>query len=139
MKGKIVTYLDSGLLIALSMQQPIQRAVKIAAILNDSNHVFVSSDALQIEVFPKPIFFKETYSAMLLKSFFSMCVEHVTISQDLFLKAYTEACQTRLAGMDALHIVSAHEAGADELITTEKTTKAIYQTGLVRVRHLDSI
>lgn len=135
----MLTYTDSGILIALSMQHPPQRTSKIANLLADPNRTFVSSDALKIEVFPKPTFFRETYSTLLLKNFFSICVKHIPINQNLYKKAYTEACQSGLSGMDALHIVSAHEAGADELITTEKITKAIYQTNLVKVRHIDSV
>ena len=125
MNGKILTYLDSGLLIALSMQKPLPRAVKVATIVADSNRAFVASDFLRIEVFPKPTFFKETLSTVLLNSFFSLCVKNISINQALFQKAYAEACKVGLSGMDALHIISAHEAGADELITTEKITKAM--------------
>ncbi len=134
----MLTYPDSGILIALSMQRPPHRTSQVANLLADPNRTFVSSDVLKIEVFPKPTFFREIYSTLLLENFFSICVKHIPITQDLYQKAYAEACRTGLSGMDALHIVSAHEAGADELITTEKITKAMYQTKLVKVRHIDS-
>jgi predicted nucleic acid-binding protein len=135
----MLTYMDSGILIALTTQNPPRRASQVANLLGDPNRTFVSSDVLKIEVFPKPTFFRETFSILLLKNFFSICVKHIEISQDLYQKAYAEACKGGLSGMDALHIVSAHEAGAVELITTEKPTKAMYQTTLVKVRHIDSI
>jgi hypothetical protein len=46
------------------------------------------------------------------------------------------ASDTGLAAMDALHIAAAGLSGAHEFVTTEKPSKPIYRSQLVRVVYL---
>ena len=55
----------------------------------------------------------------------------VEASRALVLQAYIEAQQVGLAGMDALHIAAAKAGGAEEFITTERPTTALFRvTGI---------
>jgi hypothetical protein len=44
-----------------------------------------------------------------------------------------QACSLGLAALDALHLASALASNADEIVTTERSTKPIHRTQLIRV------
>ena len=50
--------------------------------------------------------------------------------------ARKECSKSGLNAMDALHVAAAHLLGAGEFITTEKPSKSIYRTSLVKVVYL---
>jgi len=50
--------------------------------------------------------------------------------------ARREAVRAGLGAMDALHLAAAHLAGADELVTTERPSRPVYRTALVRIVYL---
>ena len=50
--------------------------------------------------------------------------------------ARAEAERHGLGAMDALHLAAAHVGGVAELITTEKRSKPIYRSSLVKVIYL---
>jgi hypothetical protein len=47
--------------------------------------------------------------------------------------AFKEACDSGLAALDALHVISAVHVDAEELVTTERLDKPIHRTRLIKV------
>ena len=50
--------------------------------------------------------------------------------------AQTEAAESGLAAMDALHLAAAYLSRADEFVTTERPGMPMYRTALVKVVYL---
>jgi len=102
------------------------------ALFNDPERVFVSSEFVRMEVFPKAIYYKRQAEVGFYEDFFSSVAQIVSLSASLTYLVYTEACQAGLSGLDALHIAAAKFSGSEEFITTERTTKPIFRvTGMV--------
>lgn len=102
------------------------------ALFNDPERVFVSSEFVRMEVFPKAIYYKRQAEVGFYEDFFSSVAQIVSLSVSLTQLAYKEACQTGLSGLDALHIAAAKCSGSEEFITTERPTKPIFRvTGIV--------
>jgi hypothetical protein len=124
------TFLDAGVLIAAirGSPVPIERAL---GVINDPQRVFIASDFVRLEVLPKPLYFRQQHEVDFYEAYFAAVAELVEASRALVLQAYTEAQQVGLAGMDALHIAAAKAGGAEEFITTERPTTALFRvTGI---------
>ena len=50
--------------------------------------------------------------------------------------ARKECAKSGLNAMDGLHVAAAHLLRADEFVTTEKPTKSIYRSALVKIVYL---
>jgi predicted nucleic acid-binding protein len=126
------TYIDSGVLITAF--QGIQ-AVSIRAnrILNDENRDFASSCFVQLEVLPKATFNKQQDEAEFYETFFSAVIHWATDLEQIMQDAYQIACTYGLAAMDALHVAAALQVKADELITTEKSTKPMHRVTEIQI------
>jgi predicted nucleic acid-binding protein len=126
----IRTFLDGSVLIAAirGLPVPTERAL---GIINDPERVFLASDFVRLKVLPKALYFPQQDEVDFYEAYFATVVEMVTVSPALVMHAYTEAQQAGLAGMDALHIAAAKAGGAEELITTERPTTALFRvTGM---------
>jgi predicted nucleic acid-binding protein len=124
------TFLDAGVLIAAirGSPVPIERALEV---INDPQRVFIAREFVRLEVLPKPLYFRQPHEADFYEAYFAAVAEMVEASRALVLQAYTEAQQVGLAGMDALHIAAAKAGGAEEFITTERPTTALFRvTGI---------
>ena len=124
------TFLDAGVLIAAirGSPVPIERALEV---INDPQRVFIASDFVRLEVLPKPLYFRQQHEVDFYEAYFAAVAEMVEASRALVLQAYIEAQQVGLAGMDALHIAAAKAGGAEEFITTERPTTALFRvTGI---------
>lgn len=127
-----VTYVDAGVLIGAARgTEAVARSAM--GILDDPKRQFVSSVITQLEVLPKPTFHRKEEEVAFYRAFFDSCVTIVEPSPGLAQEAMREALMCGLSAMDALHVAAASEAGADELVTTEKSTKPIYRTSSVRI------
>jgi len=127
----IRTFLDSGVLIAAARAAGVQ-GTRALALFNDPDRVFVSSEFVRMEVFPKAIYYKRQAEVGFYEDFFSSVAQIVALSASLAQLAYTEACQSGLSGLDALHIAAAKFSGSEEFITTEGSTKPIFRvTGII--------
>jgi predicted nucleic acid-binding protein len=127
----IRTFLDSGVLIAAARATGVQ-GTRALALFNDPDRVFVSSEFVRMEVFPKAIYFKRQAEVGFYEDFFASVAQIVALSASLMQLAYTEACQSGLSGLDALHIAAAKFSGSEEFITTERPTKPIFRvTGII--------
>ena len=130
--GRKLTYVDSDVLrAAFKGNQDISSAAW--KILDDSSRSFVSSVFLELELLPKPCCFKKTDERTFLEFFFARADTHIEASEQLARLALEEAKRIGLAAMDALHVASAAQAGAIELVTGELETKPIFRTRLVKV------
>ena len=128
------TFLDAGVLIvgARGEDEERQRALEI---LEDPQRSFVASSFLYLEVGPKAAFHKRMVETAFYDRFFqgAKWVRDLERIDDL---ARSEAVKHGLGAMDALHLAAAHLSGAEEFITTEKRSKPIYRSGLVKVVYL---
>jgi len=126
----IRTFLDSGVLIAAARATGALGA-RALAIFNDPERVFVSSEFVRMEVFPKAIYYKRYAEVGFYEDYFSGVTQIVSLSASLTHLAYTEACQAGLSGLDALHIAAAKFSGSEEFITTERPTTSLFRvTGI---------
>ena len=126
----IRTFLDAGILIAAVRGQE-EEAARALAILEDPERSFVASDFLKMEVLPKAIYYQRSAEVALYERFFSQA-RLILISAALVAQAYTEACTFGLSALDALHVTVAKAGGAEEFITTERTTTPLFRvTGII--------
>jgi len=124
------TFLDAGVLIAVIRGSPVptERAL---GVINDPQRVFIASDFVRLEVLPKPLYFRQQHEVDFYEAYFAAVAEMIEASRALVLQAYTEAQQVGLAGTDALHIAAAKAGGAEEFITAERPTTALFRvTGI---------
>jgi len=54
-------------------------------------------------------------------------------------QAYDESQRAGLAGMDALHVAAAKDAGVTEFITVEKPTKPLFRVTGLTVQTLEAV
>ena len=125
------TFLDAGVLIAAARGIGII-PVRAHAILDDAARTFVTSEYIRMEVLPKALYHQQSQEVLLYERFFASAVQIVSPSISLLQQAYTEACTSGLAALDALHIAAAKSSGAEEFITTERPTTPLFRvTGIV--------
>ena len=101
--------------------------------LQDPNREFVTSDYVRLEVLPKATWMRNEAEIELYETFFRLNLRTIPTSAALLELAMDEACKIGLNALDAIHIACAVFGGAEELITSEKTTKPMHRTNLVRV------
>jgi predicted nucleic acid-binding protein len=135
----IITFLDANILITGCNTTDLAIAIRIAQIINDPQRAFVTNDFLELEVLPKPVHNKQAPSVMFYRNYFAACAYRIPTAPQLLADAFREACQLGLSAPDAIHLATAHAAGAHEFITMEKLTKPMYQTSLVKVFHLSQV
>jgi predicted nucleic acid-binding protein len=126
------TYLDSGVLIT-AFQGIQSTSIRANSILNDGNREFVSSQFVKLEVLPKAIYNQQQDEIEFYETFFSTVSYWATDSERVTQDAYQIACTYGLAAMDALHLAAALWLKADELITTEKTTKPMHRVKAIQI------
>lgn len=128
------TFLDSSVLIAAFRGKAADRELALG-ILQDSNRTFVASPFLYLEVIPKTVFHKRQLERACYEKY-SRPTEWIKDVVGIAVVAQREAEMAGLAAMDALHVAAAHLARADEFITTEKSSKSIHHSTLVKVVYL---
>ncbi len=126
------TFIDADLLIAAANGSS---AISEAAlsVLDDPGRRFVTSDALRLEVLPKPVFFKRGVEVDFLNAVFEMA-EHQPWSLHTLSMALDFANRYGLGAMDAIHIATAVAAQVDEFVTGEQPTKPMFQVKELNVK-----
>ena len=107
------------------------------AVLRDPDRDFLSSPFVRHEVCPKAVFNKRHQEYRFYREYF----HRATLFDDVRLtleRASRESAKSGVNAMDALHVTAAYLLRADEFITTEKPTRSIYRTSLVKVIYLFS-
>jgi predicted nucleic acid-binding protein len=119
------TYLDSCLLIAAFMGKGSagRRAMEI---LDDPERRLVVSEAVRLEVMPKPRHEKRAEELAFYEAIFQEA-ENVPWHLQALANAQTLAERYGLSAMDAVHIALALHAGVDVLATRESPTKPMFR------------
>ena len=125
MTKRILTYTDACLLIT-AFRNEDERGVAANIILNDERRDFVVSDPLWLELMPKPLFYKRTEEADFYADFFGRAQQRLSWNTATLQRAHALASTYGLAAMDAIHIACALEAGADQFISAENSTKPMF-------------
>jgi hypothetical protein len=127
----IRTFLDSGVLIAAFKGAPPLRE-RALEILEDPDRVFLTSPFVRLEMLPKAIFNKQVNETRFYEQFFARA-EFVTDLMAIFNLGEEEAARSGVGSMDSLHIAAAHLLKADAFVTTERPTKSVHRSSLVKV------
>lgn len=127
-----LTYIDSGVLI-FAARGTTEAAALALPFLADPQREYVTSDYVRLEVLPKATFHQRKAEIAFYDLFFATTTRSIPTSEALLKYALDEACKTGIQGLDAVHIACAVFAGADELITSEKTSRPIHRTKRVKV------
>jgi predicted nucleic acid-binding protein len=131
------TYVDSGVLIAAARGKGAL-SDRALAIISDFSREFVCSDYVRLEVIPKPTYFGYAAEVEFYQAYFANIETWLGFEVDHLRAAFEEACRAGLSAIDAIHVVVAAQSGCEEFITTEKPTKAIHRTSLLRIVSIDS-
>ena len=126
MTKRILTYADACLLIT-AFRNEDARGARANAILNDERRIFVASDALWLELMPKPLFYRRTEEADFYADFFGRAQQRLSWNTATLQRAHTLAQMYGLAAMDAIHIAHAIDAGVDEFISAEGINKPMFR------------
>lgn len=81
----------------------------------------------------KAVYNRQTAEGEFYETFFSGVTYWASDLKRIVQDAYLIACQHGLAAVDALHVAAALSAGAEELVTTEKSTKPMHRVISIRV------
>jgi predicted nucleic acid-binding protein len=128
----IRTFIDSGVLIAAARNSgPVSdRALEV---LEDENREFISNIFVRLEVLPKSVCYRKVTEAEFYRAFFDSVEYWARDLEGLVEEAYRVASQYGLSAIDAIHVASAILTGADEMITTERSTKPMHQVKGINV------
>lgn len=131
------TYIDANLLIAAFCGEGElgQRAIEI---LDDPDRALVASDAIRLEVMPKPRYEKRQREIEFYDTVLSHA-EHLKWSTDTLYRAHDLAEKHGIAAMDAIHVATALDADVDEFVTAEKPTKPMFRVTALRVQSIRTI
>ena len=131
------TYIDSSVLITAA-RGTASNCARAMEVLDDPDREFVTSNFVELEVVPKAAYMRSNDELEFYKTFFEGCVKRVEGTRDILRRGYREAVAHGLSAMDALHVVSAADGKAVELVTLEQPTKPMHRTTLIRIACLDS-
>jgi len=123
--NKVLTFLDTSVLINAALSKDPTRRFKALAVLSDPQREFASSYFLKLELLPIPTHQKITAQVKFYQLYFAQ-VSVWADPADFMPKAYPLAVKYGLGAMDALHVAAAAYLKA-ELVSAEKPTKPIYQ------------
>ncbi|MGH2560889.1 MAG: type II toxin-antitoxin system VapC family toxin [Thermomicrobiales bacterium] len=127
------TYVDAGVLIAAAtMRDPVLYGPALA-VLDDTSREHVSSSFLWLEVVPKATYHRRPGEVAFYEAFFVGVSAWVDSYDEVLERAFTEASQSGLAALDALHVAAAIQLGAEELITTERLQKPIHRVTEIKI------
>lgn len=129
------TYFNTGVVIAAFSSKSSSLLIdKALELITDAEREIITSGFLKLELLPSAINIGDELQVKLLRAFFDMAAFYVATDEGLLARAIDEAAQVNgLGAMDALHIAAAKAAGADEFITTERSTKPLYKVQGIRV------
>ncbi|MGB9459229.1 MAG: PIN domain-containing protein [Bryobacteraceae bacterium] len=126
------TYIDVGVLIA-AVRGDKALADTALSFLYDPLREYVTSDYVKVELLPKCTFHKNEDERQFYEEFFKNSMTRVPSSDELMTLAIDEGGRTGISGIDAIHVACALVAEAEELITTEKSTKPMHRASGVKV------
>jgi predicted nucleic acid-binding protein len=131
------TFLDSGVWLSAWLGNS-PRSIAAKSLLADESRNFLTSDAVKLELLPKPTFEKRRAELEYYNDYFKGIVSE-SLNDELGVEALALAKKYGLAAMDALHLTSAIRQGADEFITSELPGKPMFRVKELRVVSLHSL
>jgi predicted nucleic acid-binding protein len=127
----MLTFVDSGVLIA-AFRAEGEIVHQAMAVLIDNGRTFSSSAFVRLEVMPKARYYNRQREIEFYQTFFDSVTVWVDDVAGIVNAAIHEAETHGLAGMDAPHVAAASLAGAEELVTSERSDKPIFRaTGIM--------
>jgi len=105
----------------------------------DANRQFLTSDAIKLELLPKPFFEKHHSEIQFYNEHFDTAAASEPFSAALWAEAFTLAKKHGLAATDSLHIAAAIRLGAKEFITSESPGKPIFRVQGIKVISLQTL
>ncbi len=100
---------------------------------------FCTSDLVKLELIPKAAFFKQTIEVAFYEKHFSTIRKIDRLGPELGRAADSLGRKYGLAAMDALHLASAIRLDAEEFITTEKSSKAMFRVKEIKVVNFEEM
>lgn len=131
------TFLDSGVLLSAWLGNS-PRSIEAKSIIADESRDFLTSDAVKLELLPKPTFERRRAELDYYNDHFKGIVSE-PFSAELGNAAVALAKKYGLAAMDALHLASAIRQGAEEFITSELPGKPMFRVKELKVISLHSL
>ncbi|MEB3355888.1 MAG: PIN domain-containing protein [Synechococcales bacterium] len=128
----IRTFVDSSVLIAAARARTARSLVALS-VLNERDREFASSVFVRLETLPKAIYYQQQAEAEFYESFFEDANLWATDLEQIVQTGNRIARNYGLAAMDALHIAAALSVEAEELITTEKSTKPMHRATEIQI------
>ena len=131
------TFLDAGVLLSAWLGHS-PRSIAAKSLVADESRDFLTSDAVKLELLPKPTFEKRRAELDYYNDHFKSIASE-PFSAELGAAALTLAKKYGLAAMDALHLASAIRQGADEFITSELPGKPMFRVPGIKIISLHSL
>lgn len=122
--SKILTYVDSSVLINAIVGANAARKMRALSVLGDPHRDFVATRYLTLEVIPLPTKYQRVRELNFYERFFARVTLWID-EEPLLPSAVILACQHGLGAMDALHLTAASSVSA-EFISAERPTKPLY-------------
>ena len=124
------TFVDSGVLITAWRGQP-SAMMRAVTLLSDPFREFASSPFVQLELLPKPHYFKRQTEVQFYERYFASVRWWIADCEQIKTDGLALGCQFGLSALDALHIAAALLVGADEFVTAERSNSPFNRvTGL---------
>jgi len=131
------TYVDSCLLIA-AFKGEGDIGLRAIEVLDDPSRALVFSEAVRLEVMPKPIYEKRNEETDFYQAVFDDAECH-DWSLDALQCANALTEEHGIAAMDAIHVAHAMEAQVDEFMTAEKGTKPMFRVKNFSIRSVQQV
>ena len=128
------TYIDANLLIA-AFRGEGELGRCALEILDDPDRVLVTSDAVSLEVLPKPRYEKRQHEIDFYNAVLNQA-EHLKWHTATLHRAHDLAEKHGIAAMDAIHVATALDADVDEFATAEKSTKPMFRVTELHMRSI---
>ena len=131
------TYLDANLLIA-AWQVKDDTGAQALAILDDPDRILVVSDAVWLEVMPKPLYHKQHNEQAFYQAIFDQA-EVIPWQVAALHQAHELAQRYGIAAMDAIHLALAIAAQVDEFVSAEKPGKPMFRVREIPMRSVRDV
>lgn len=127
-----LVFIDAGLLVA-AVRGVDAVAERALAILSNPRLRFASSLLVQLEVLPKAQHYRRDAEVRFYNAFFDKVDIWAPFDATIIEQALVEAIRHGLSAIDALHLVSAASVYAELFVTTERASKPLHRTEIVKV------
>jgi predicted nucleic acid-binding protein len=128
----IRTYPDANVLIAVDRAKEPELSAALA-ILDDPNRTFVVSPLLALEVLPSAAAADHREFLKFWEAFVGNADRADDLGRIVESAFKVRVAEPSIGGLDAMHIAAAHISRCDELVTFERSKRAMHRTKLVRV------